>query len=214
MDTNGGERAGHKSPFAASNIPTSTGIDWSGHPVFRRRGILTGMDRILILLLLCAPAFSQTDTQLTQALLNEIRGLRQDLQTTAITIQRVQIVMYRLQAQSTLMSRAAQRLDEARNRCTSAQSEQRMFTTQIQQLEEHLRSAQDPMDRKSTEDRLRNFKSNLENMANEETQCRAREADADAQFRAERARMTELEDQLDKLDKALASIGSTPAQRQ
>ena len=176
--------------------------------------MLTGMNRILILLLLCAPAFCQTDTQLTQALLNEIRGLRQDLQTTAITIQRVQIVMYRLQAQTALLSRATQRLDEARNRCTTAQNQQRMFTTQIQQLEEHLRTAQDPQDRKSTEDRIRNFKNNLEMFANEEQQCHAREADADAQFRSERVKMSELEDQLERLDKALAGIGATPAQRQ
>ena len=79
------------------------------------------MHRALLLLstplLLTAAAFAQTaspDTQLTQALIAEIHQLRQDLQTTAVTIQRVQIVMYRLQTEASLLYRATERLDNAR----------------------------------------------------------------------------------------------------
>jgi hypothetical protein len=165
------------------------------------------MHRALILFALSFPVLAQNqsaDAPLTQALLTEIRQLRQDLQTTAATIQRVQIVMYRLQAQSTLVSRATQRLDDARNRCTGAQNQQRNLAIQVQQMEEHLRGNIDPNDRKQTEDQLRRFKSTIEMFANDEQQCHAREADADSQFRAERVKLSELEDQLDKLDKVLA----------
>jgi hypothetical protein len=46
--------------------------------------------------------FGQTttgDSQTLQALLSEIRLLRQDLQTTTIAAQRAQILIYRLQGQ-------------------------------------------------------------------------------------------------------------------
>jgi chromosome segregation ATPase len=170
----------------------------------------------MLLLLLTIPARAQSsspDTQLTQALLTEIRQLRLDLQTTAATIQRIQIVMYRLQSETAIMNRATQRLDDARNRCTQAQSQKKMMVTQIEQAEERLRNAQNPIDRKAAEDMLGRIKPNLEMWNSEEQQCHSREADADSQFRAERAKMSELEDQLDKLDKALAVIGASPGRK-
>ena len=60
-----------------------------------------------------APATAQAasqDLQIAQTLVTELRELRQDLRNTAASIQRVQIVMYRLQAQATLVDKAAQRL--------------------------------------------------------------------------------------------------------
>ena len=168
------------------------------------------MMRTLLLLAISTPLGAQnapTDAPLTQALLTEIRQLRQDLQTTAVTIQRVQIVMYRLQSQATLTTRATQRLDDARNRCTQFDNQRRMMTTEIQRSEERLRTTQNPTERRPFEDQIARFKTNLEMMGTEEQQCRAREAEADSQFRAERAKMTDLEDQLEKLDKVLANVG-------
>ena len=165
------------------------------------------MYRALLLLVLTIPAFAQnasTDNQLTQALLTEIRQLRQDLAVTALTIQRVQIVMYRLQAQSTTLSRATQRLDDARNRCTSDQNQKKMMQGEIERNEERLRTTQDPNQRRQLEDLSARFKSQIEVLSNNEQQCRVREADADSAYRAEKTKMSELEDQLEKLDKILA----------
>jgi hypothetical protein len=166
------------------------------------------MHRVLCLLLLAAPAVAQTaspDSQLTQALLTEIRLLRQDLQATAVTIQRVQIVMYRLQAETTLMSRATQRLDDARSKCSQAQVQRKNTATQIQQAEERQPNIQNPTERRDLEQQLLpRLKANLEMWTNEEQQCQAREAEAETQSRAEQAKLNELQDQLDKLDKVLA----------
>jgi chromosome segregation ATPase len=167
------------------------------------------MLRVLLLLSISIPVFAQntsTDAQLTQALLTEIRQLRQDLQTTAATIQRIQIVMFRLQTQSAIMSRATQRLDEARNRCTNAQNQIKMMAGEIQRQQDRLRTTQNPAEQKQAEDTLSRFKSQVEMFTNDEQQCHAREADADTQYRSERAKMSELEDQLDKLDKVLAGV--------
>ena len=168
------------------------------------------MHRAILLLLLTIPARAQNpspDTQLTQALLTEIHALRQDLQTTAATIQRVQIVMYRLQAETALMNRATQRLDDSRNRCTQAQFNHKMATDELARAEDRQRNAQNPVDRKTADDMVSRVKSNLEMWTTQEQQCRTTEAEADSQFRAERAKMSELEDQLDKLDKVLSGVG-------
>src|SRR5947209_12840785 len=103
------------------------------------------------------PAFAQTappDSQLTQALLTEIRQLRQDLQTTAITIQRVQIVMYRLQAAATLMTRATQRVDDARSKCTEMQSHRKAVAFETERAAERLQNTQEPLLRKNLEEQL------------------------------------------------------------
>jgi hypothetical protein len=166
------------------------------------------MYRVICLVLFAAPGLAQTaspDSQLTQALLTEIRLLRQDLQTAAVTIQRVQIVMYRLQAQTTLMARATQRLDDARSKSSQAQVQRKNMATQVQQTEDRQPNIQNPTERKDVEQQLLpRLKANLEMWTNEEQQCQVREADAETQFRLEQAKLSELQDQLDKLDKVLA----------
>jgi chromosome segregation ATPase len=164
----------------------------------------------LAFFLLAPAAFCQagsTDTQINQALLNEIRLLRQDLRTTAVTIQRAQIVMYRLQAQAQLVSRATQRLDEARNRCNAPQMDIRRVTTLLEQNEPKLLSLQDPIEKKRLEEVVTQLKANLAQLSTDEQNCHPREAEADSALRAEQAKMDGLQDQLDKLDKTLGSLG-------
>jgi hypothetical protein len=91
-----------------------------------------------VLLLLETTASAQPaaeDLKMTQSMLTEVRQLRQDLQTAAATIQRVQIVMYRLQAQASQLDRATQRMEQARAACSGAQWQQKMITSQIEQAE-------------------------------------------------------------------------------
>jgi hypothetical protein len=44
----------------------------------------------------------------------------------------------------------------------------------------------------------------VESLGNDQQQCQAREIEATSQLRDEQAKMNELQDQLDKLDKTLA----------
>jgi hypothetical protein len=162
------------------------------------------------LLLQTAAAVAQTaspDSQMTQTMLAEIRQLRQDLQATAVTIQRVQIVMYRLQAQSALVDRATQRLDQARAGCRQAQNQQKMFADQIELAEARRRNSKDPSDQKAAEEMLSSLKSSAEMSTSEEQQCQVEQIDAENQFRTEQAKMSELQDQLDQLDQTLAGHG-------
>jgi chromosome segregation ATPase len=147
------------------------------------------------------------DSQMTQAVLSEIRQLRQDLQATAAIIQRVQIVVYRIQAQESLLDRATQRLETARNVCKGSEMQRKHFATQIERTEATKRNAQNTSDRQAAEEMLANLKSSAEMFASEAGDCQRDQVDAEIQVRAEQAKMSELQDQLDKLDKVLAGDG-------
>ena len=162
---------------------------------------------LAILLLKTTATAQSASPDLSQAMLAEVRQLRQDLQSAAATIQRVQIAMYRIQAESTLLDRAMQRLDQARAACTGTEWQRKMFTTQIEQADARKRNSQSSSDKNAAEEQLSGLKSSLDQLASQEQQCQVEQVDAEAQFRAEQAKMNDLQDQLEKLDKALSGYG-------
>jgi chromosome segregation ATPase len=167
------------------------------------------MFRAALALIAVTTAAAQTaspDTQALQALVTEIRQLRQDLQATTIATQRVQIALYRLQTQTALVTRAASRLDDLRSSLGNVQSEKKTQSLRVQQMEESLKTTQNPAERKTMEDWLANEKPNLERTAADEQRLQSREIDAETQFRAEQAKLADLQDQLDRLDKLLDSF--------
>jgi chromosome segregation ATPase len=166
----------------------------------------------LVFIFMAAAATAQApppESQATQALLAEVRQLRQDLYAAATTIQRVRIVMCRLQAEGAELNRATQRLDEARGRCNQAQMQRKWLATQIQQTEGRRRDAQNAAEQKAADAMLVQLRSNEEALTTEEQQCRPGEIDAETQLRAEQAKMNDLQDKLDKLDRALAGYAES-----
>ena len=167
------------------------------------------MFRAVCVLLLAAPAWAQNaspDTQALQALVTEIRQLRLDLQSTTIATQRVQIVLYRLQTQTTLVTRAASHLEDARSSLANTQSEKRNLSDRALRWEETLKSVQSPVERKGQEDALAQTRAAVERMALDEQRLQSRVIDAETQHRTEQAKLADLQDQLDRLDKLLDSL--------
>lgn len=165
---------------------------------------------ILTLVVKTALAVAQpvsSDSQMTQPMLKEIRELRQDLRNIAATIQRVQIVMYRLQAQAALVDKAAQRLDLARTECKQSQVQQKLITSEIEQAETRKRNSQTALDQRLAEEMISRLQSSLETFTGEAQQCQLEGVDAETQFHSEQAKMNELQGQLDQLDQILASSG-------
>jgi len=162
-----------------------------------------------VFLLISAPAFGQstaTDSQTLQALLAEVRQLHHDLQTTTIAAQRAQILLYRLQGQEALVARASQRLDDARAKLAEVQSNRTKLTSDIKKYEDLVGQAgTSPTDRKQIEDLLPQRKAKLASLENEEQQRQTREIEAEDELRAGRAKLSELQDQLDQLQKTLES---------
>ena len=174
---------------------------------------------VLGLLLFSTACFGQTtpgDSQTLQALLMEVRQLRQDLQTTTIAGQRAQILIYRsLQGQEAAVARASQRLDEARDRLARIQDERKHVAADVKRLEDAAGSTENPLTRrKEAEDGLRQLKTRLELLENEEQQRQTREIEAEQQLRTEEVRLSDLRDQLDRLDKTLENasrrLGGSP----
>ncbi len=151
------------------------------------------------------------DLQAVQGLIVELRQLRQDLQITAATIQRVQIIMYRLQTQSEAVSRATQRRDMAHSECEEAARQRKWAIHQIEELESARRNQ--PASDQERVQMIASLRSNLEMLASQEQQCRPEEIESEGQLRAEQAKLSELQDQLDKLDRVLARAGETAGSR-
>src|SRR5438552_11764694 len=138
------------------------------------------------LLFVTAAAMAQTaapstlaDTQMLQALVTEIRQLRLDLQSTTVAAQRVQIALFRLQAQNAAVARATSRLDEVRSKLAGDGSRHRQLNFQLQQTEETQRSSQDLKERKAAEEMVPQIKAELERVTADEQQYQAREAEAE-----------------------------------
>ena len=166
------------------------------------------MFRAAIALLIATAAGAQTaspDILALQALVTEIRQLRQDMQATTIATQRVQIVLYRLQTQTALVTRASSRLDDARSSLGNAQSDKKTIADRVPQMEESIKSVQDPKERKNMEDMLVGTKMQLERLT-----ARAAPpaiATIDAKPNSAPSEQTRRpQDQLDRLDKLLDSL--------
>jgi len=159
----------------------------------------------LLFLVRCLSAQSP-DPSLTQTLINEIRGLRQDLESTNITSQRVQIALYRLQSQTAIVNTAQQRLDSVRMRLLDVQSQRKNLAANLQVADDRIRNLSDAAQKKAMEDELPQAKARLESLAAEEAGVQNSTTDAEAQLRAEKARLSDLQSLLDRLDKALDEL--------
>jgi len=150
-----------------------------------------------------------TDSQTLQALLAEMRQLRQELRTATIAAQRAQILIYRVQAQQAVVTRLTQRVDSNGSRITQNQSEQKMMATQIKRLED-LRDSQNESERKQTDEQLGQMKARVEQLVTEEQDIVPRKIGLEEELRAEQTKLAQLHDELDRIDKALEQTARTP----
>ena len=164
----------------------------------------------LTFLMLAAAAFGQAaapaPTDALQALLSEVHQLRMDLQATTVTSQRVQILLYRVQLQQAATSRAASRVDDARAALADAQKQHNHATEVIQSVQDKAARNVDPKAAKEMEAMLAEFKYRVDSTQTEEQQCQSRAIEAETHLRSETAKLSELQDTLDRLDKALAKL--------
>jgi hypothetical protein len=150
-----------------------------------------------------APAPADT----LQALLAEVHQLRMDLQSTTVTAQRVQILLYRVQLQQTTVNRASTHADEVHGKLAGAQQSRERVGQDLQRIQEAINNpATDQNTVKQLQSRLVEMKKSVEMWQSEEQQWQAREIEAQSQLRNEQGKLSELQDTLDKLDKLLADL--------
>jgi chromosome segregation ATPase len=149
------------------------------------------------------------DTQALESLVKELRQLRQDLVTTTVAAQRVQIVLYRLQGQQTAVQQAAQRRDLARDRLTETESQVKRVTGELQQNEDRIAQMQSAPERKELQEQvLPRLKADVETLRHLQQQQQVSASESEDRLRAEQAKLGDLENFLDRLDKTLASFDS------
>ena len=167
----------------------------------------------LVLLLVSPAAFAQTtptDSDTLKALLAEVRQLRHDLQTTTLAAERAQILIYRVQAQESIVRRMQEHADEARSRLAQVHFEQNNRAATIKQIEEKKsRSGTTPSEQKDLEDTLAQIKVRFDADANREGEIQATLSEAEIQVRVEQAKLSGLQDQLDRLEKTLENFNGS-----
>jgi hypothetical protein len=141
-----------------------------------------------------------------QGILAEIHQLRLDLQATTVTAQRVQILLYRVQLQQAATSRAFTRADEIRARLAGALEARARDAKDIEGLQECVNTATDPNKVKECQAVLTDRKRMLEIRQSEEQQWQGKDVEAQSQLHVEQGKLDQLQDTLDRLDKALEAI--------
>jgi DNA repair exonuclease SbcCD ATPase subunit len=147
-----------------------------------------------------------SDSQTLQALLTEVRELRQDLRLSLARIQSAQILLSRLQTQQAAVTRASEHLNDARSKLTEAQNHHNDVRNNLKRLEEALSAEENLVRQKELRDMINHSKSELED-STEVQQRQAAEIESEQQMRAEQDKLAVLETQLDELVRKLGNPG-------
>ena len=155
----------------------------------------------------CQTPTKEADT--LQSLLAEVHQLRQAIEAMTVTSQRVQIALHALQMQDAAVTRSTQRLDEIQKRCSASEAEQQRVAGVMQRLETQLSSGT-ASERETKEIRaaLPDLKNTSDARMMEIQACQASEAEAAGQLRNDRAKLADLQDRIERLDKSLEKQSS------
>jgi hypothetical protein len=154
------------------------------------------------LLALSACALGQaasSDTQTLQALLSEVRGLRQELRASLNRTQSMQILLARFQVQEGVVTKASDRLNESRQKVFDTHVRQKELVVESKRLEDALNSAETPQQQADLQDRIKHAKSELDIVGNIAQQQETTEIQAEQQLRNEQDKLGAIESQLDEL---------------
>ena len=146
-----------------------------------------------------------SETQTLQALLNEVRALRQDVRVSLNRAQTMQILLARFQMQEGVVTRASDRLNEARQKLSDTRMGQKEKNLQVKQLEDALDTAQNAQQQATLQERMKHTKSDLEITAGLVQQRQAEEMQAQQQLRDEQDKLGAIESQLDELIRTMAN---------
>jgi predicted nucleic acid-binding Zn-ribbon protein len=148
-----------------------------------------------------------------QALLAEVRQLRIALERSAILAPRIQVTLQRVQLQQDATTRASRDLETVRSQISNSVNQEQGLAAQLKDLETRMTQEQDPVRRKNLENESRMVKLISEQQVTGMSQLRAREAEAEGRLQSEQAKLSELNDRLNNLERQLEPPPAPP-QRQ
>jgi predicted nucleic acid-binding Zn-ribbon protein len=132
-----------------------------------------------------------------------VHQLRLAIERSTQIAPRIQIAVERLKLQQEKVARTAQQLDELRRELDRGRSDQPKFQQRLQAIENQANQAVDPAERRRLEEGMKMFKVEAEQAEKSLQQMQAREGELIGQFQTEQTRLTELNDRLDQIERAL-----------
>ena len=161
----------------------------------------------MLMVVLALPSFGQKLPMVSdpmQALLVEVRLLRQDIEAVTVASRRVQIALYSLQLQDAAVAREGQRLDATRAKCSSMTENRRRTAGRVSQIEDVLGKIDSAAPEwKDFQAELTNLKKGVSGEDTEVQACQGEEAERMSQFQKEQAQMRALRGRIEALDQAL-----------
>ncbi len=154
---------------------------------------------------LCQSPSKENDA--LQSLLGEVHQLRMDIEAMTMASQRVQIALYNLQIQDAAVARAAQRVDSVHDKCRSVEDARQHTAADVQRFENALASGgMQGSQTKDLQSTLTELKSRLDSQTAEAQACQTSEAEASGQLQHEQAKLSEMQERIDRLDKTLEKV--------
>jgi len=145
--------------------------------------------------------------QTMQALLNEVRQLRLAIQRSNLNAYHAQVTFERVRMQQQRVDRLNEKLSEVREQIAKIKMEQARLPEQARVAEGSLSQETDPARRRSLEDMQKGLKYEIERLSQMETNLRETESQLNGQLQIEQAKLSELNDSLDALQKELEVEG-------
>jgi SMC interacting uncharacterized protein involved in chromosome segregation len=145
-----------------------------------------------------------------QALLTEVRQLRFALERSTSVLTRIQLALQRLQLQQERVDRLSKQLQDSHTQTAGTLDRKAHLVTAVQQFESRISQEQDPTRRKGLELEMKGLTVELEELTVREQREQAQEIQFSGQLQTEQAKLGELSDQLNELDKKLQQDQPTP----
>ena len=155
----------------------------------------------------------QSDSQTIKALLDEVRQLRLVLQRNSLATYRAQVTLERLKFQQARVDQLFKEQADLQNRIKEVERNLPTLSNQAGELEKLLAVAATPTERNEREMMIRAIKGELENEKQRLQDWREREPQIAARLQTEQAKLAELNDNLDKLERELESAAADKGKR-
>ena len=141
-------------------------------------------------------------------LLEEVRGLRRDLHAVAVAAQRIQLLVYRMHAQTEVVRRAKEVHDRSTQGLVYLEFDLAQSGESIQKMEEKIRAESDGRRKEAMESGLESARARRKANTEALPKLQAEAAEARRQWELEQAKIEALQARLDQLERQLEGLSA------
>jgi hypothetical protein len=145
---------------------------------------------------------AMTDSQTLQAILVEMRGLHNDVRLSQTT----QILLTELEVEQTSVARYMQKRDDARNRLSQMQANEKNMTQQLLRYDDPSNTTMDPQQRKQMAQMIENIKATMPAVKSQIQDSTNDLQDAENALRKEQDTLAGIQDQLNAVVKKMQPV--------